>query len=366
MSDLTVALRQVVAARHPEDLFPVDTDAPVGEQAEQLKQSFRRLVRLVHPDVNGNAAGAAAAFVKLERLYSQAQAALGAGAFGERGPAPTIIRGSHASYVLGEQVGADDVADEFSAFANGRMLTVQIARDPADNDLVERQAEALRPLRDPDAVEARLNPYVPELVDLFTVPGDAGARAAAAFAALDGFVSLRQIRAAYPDGVHWRDMAWMFRRILVAAGFAHANGFVHGAVVPEHVWIHPTDHGLVLRQWIYHAPIGDPLAAVPHRYRSWYPAEALGRAPVGPELDVLFAVRCAQYLLGPDVGSATTPPRLRTFLAGGRSSDDAWELLEDFDRLIGPREYRPFRMPAPTTDTPSSGGTSAAQPSERG
>ena len=69
--------------------------------------------------------------------------------------------------------------------------------------------------------------------------------------ALGGFRSLAEVRSAFPAGLDPRDAAWMWRRLLVAIGAAHRAGVIHGAVLPEHVLIHPAEHGLVLVDWCY-------------------------------------------------------------------------------------------------------------------
>ena len=66
-------------------------------------------------------------------------------------------------------------------------------------------------------------------------------------------------------GVDPRDAAWMWRRLLVALGFAHRAGVLHGAVLPEHVLIHPGEHGLVLVDWCYSVPGCHPGRAPPYR-----------------------------------------------------------------------------------------------------
>ncbi|MGH3238625.1 MAG: adenylosuccinate synthetase, partial [Streptosporangiaceae bacterium] len=48
---------------------------------------------------------------------------------------------------------------------------------------------------------------------------------------LTGFRSLAEVRAAFPAGIDPRDAAWMWRRLLVAAGAAHRAGVIHGAVL---------------------------------------------------------------------------------------------------------------------------------------
>ena len=119
-------------------------------------------------------------------------------------------------------------------------------------------------------------------------------------ARLDGFRNLAEVRDAFPGGVDPRDAAWMWRRLLVAVGAAHRAGLIHGAVLPEHVMIHPGEHGLVLVDWCYSGPVpAVRLRTAVRRYLDWYPPEVLAGEPAGPDLDIWLATRCMTELVGP-------------------------------------------------------------------
>ncbi len=144
-------------------------------------------------------------------------------------------------------------------------------------------------------------------------------------------------------------MAWIWRRVLVAIGFTHRTGLIHGAVLPPHIMIQPNDHGLTLVDWCYSSGGPNPgnLPAAVARYRDWYPPElSAGYAP-GADLDIYLATKSMLALIAPPV-----PEALAAFAAGctlrgrARRPDDAWDLLREFDDLIerlwGPRTFRPF------------------------
>jgi len=241
-----------------------------------------------------------------------------------------------------------DIANLYQA---GQGL-LKLARDPADNDLMRREAESLTQLR--DQADARFGAYFPRLVQAgrHEDPRSGIQRRANLIGALPGFRSLTDVRSAFPAGVDPRDAAWMWRRLLVAIGAAHRAGVIHGAVLPGHVMIHPAEHGLVLVDWCYSVPApGGRLRAVVRRYRSWYPPEVPAGQPAGPDLDIWLATRCMTELIG-----ARVPPPMAAFARGcllaspARRPRDAWRLLAEFDelleRLYGPRTYRPFAMPA--------------------
>jgi hypothetical protein len=315
------ALRLIDAARTPADLF-----------GDEGTGAYHRLARLVHPDIGGSRD----AFERLTALW--------------RAYGPVTITTRRGSYALGSRPVRGDLANLYEAGD----LVIKMPRDPRANDLLEREAIALRQL--PKDGDGRFLPYVPRLIENFRHRDEATGveRRANALVRLDGFHTLAEVRAAYPGGVDPRDVAWMWRRLLVALGFAHGAGVLHGAVLPEHVLIHPADHGLVLVDWCYSVPGCHPdrsgrVPALVTRRADWYPPEVPARSPAGPGTDIYMATRCMTYLMGD-----LAPAPLRAFARGclltaeNRRPQQAWRLLAEFDdllgRLYGPRRFRPFSM----------------------
>lgn len=312
------AIALIRAASAPADLFGTGT----GRGAARC---YRRLARLTHPDACPGDPRAAAAFATLTRLWQQ----------------------HHGDLCSGVIVARGDLANLYQV--RGGLL--KVARDPADNDLMDRESWALTRLRR-DA-ERRLAAYFPRLIEVRRIgdPHSGAERRGNVIGALDGFRSLADVSAAFPGGVDPRDAAWMWRRLLVGIGAAHRAGLVHGAILPEHVLVHPAQHGLVLVDWCYSGPVGDRLPAVVSRYRDWYPPEVLARQQAGPDTDIWLASWCMTELMGDQL-----PAPLAAFARGcrlaspSRRPQDAWLLLAELDdllgRLYGPRTFRPFAIPA--------------------
>jgi len=243
--------------------------------------------------------------------------------------------------------------------SRSRDALVKLPRDPRDSDLIEREAVALRQL--PKDGDGRYLPYVPRLFESFEHrdPATGERRTANAMSALDGFHSLAEVRAAHPGGLDPRDAAWMWRRLLVGLGFAHRAVVLHGAVLPEHVLIHPGKHGVVLVDWCYSVPgcyarvdSSGRVPAMVNRYADWYPPEVPGRWQASAATDIYMATRCMTYLMGDQA-----PKPLSMFAKGcllsaqNRRPNDAWRLLGELDEVLeglyGPRRFRPFSMPTP-------------------
>ncbi|GAA3395994.1 molecular chaperone DnaJ [Cryptosporangium minutisporangium] len=242
-----------------------------------------------------------------------------------------------------------DLADLYGVRSADGLALLKVARDPADNDLLATEAEALR-----RPIDGQYRAYFPRLVETLRVedPDTGEQRAANVLEFCDGFVSLADVARAYPDGLDPRDAAWMWRRLLVGLGAAHQAGLVHGAVLPEHVLIHPGEHGLVLVDWCYAVTQpGGYVPALVARYRDAYPPEVTDRKPATPATDLYLASGLMLRLMGGRVH-----PALRRFATGCRLSaprmrpQDAWRLLAELDELLhtlyGPRRFRPFSIPA--------------------
>ncbi|GAA0798088.1 lipopolysaccharide kinase InaA family protein [Spirilliplanes yamanashiensis] len=310
--------------------------ARTGEELTAVA-SYRRLVKMVHPDVApaGRGAEAAAAFARLTALHT------GGG----------VLTTRRHRWTLGPRLAAGDIVDLYPVADGGTAGVLKLPRAAADSDLLRREADALTRLRRDG--DPRHRAYAPELIETFTHedPATGERRSVTVLERLDGFVSLAEVAARTPGGVDPRDAAWMWRRLLAGLGWAHRAGVVHGAVLPEHVLIHPQRHGVVLVDWCYSARPGEPLPALVARHREHYPPEVPARRPATAATDIHLATGTLRRLIGPRL-----PERLRRFadgctLAAPRMRpQDAWALLAELDEVLhteyGPRRFRPYAVPA--------------------
>lgn len=336
-STRAAARTALAAARRPADLFPADD----GEAA----RTYRRLARLLHPDTapDTQRPAAEAEFARLNALWQQRTAAA----------RPTLTT-RRRTYALGRTAAIGDltVLREASYEQDGarRRALLKIPRAVGDNDLLEREVQALDRLARHGARRHRA--YAPHLLESFRhrEQGTGVERRVNALVPLTGFHTLAEVQDAHPGGLDPRDAAWMWRRLLVALGWAHRAGLVHGAVLPEHLLIHPELHGLVLVDWCYSTTLGERIPALVERHRAHYPPEVLDRRPATEATDIHLAAGTMAALMG-----ERTPKPMRAFLRGctlpaqARRPHDAWRLLAELDelldRLYGPRTFRPFTMP---------------------
>ena len=350
------ALREVEVA-DPAALFGAIFEH--GTIPSTATTAYRRLARLLHPDAapEERRAEAEAGFGRLTRAWQRYRET----ARGGPDPHDPVLTTAERTYHVdrGHPLAEGDIADlrlvrhrEDGRWHEG---VLKLPRAPRDNDLIRAEATALDRI-DRRGLE-RYRAFSPRLVGTVRHrdPETLVERHGNVLNRLSGFHDLTAVRRAHPDGLDPRDAAWMWRRLLVAIGNAHRAGVVHGAVVPEHVLIHPELHGLVLVDWCYSVPLAESGTA-PHvpamvpRHEDLYPPEVAERRPATPATDVYMATRCVEYLTG-----ARLPRPLRAFARGcalpdpRRRPHDAFALLAELDevleRVYGPRRFRPFHLP---------------------
>lgn len=357
--DLTL-FAAVVAAKSLADLF--------GTAAAATDANIRKLRANIHADLFG---GDDTAWRRLDVLIAEAR--------GPVAPAPPVfspfeLRAGKTTYAMTALLASGDLCEVYATERDGVAAVAKVARDPRDNDLLAAEAAALRAVS-PNLPATGLSRLLPQLLDTFEVRSGGGGerrrvniitRASTARKSPDPeYVTLAQVRAAYPDGLDFRDVAWIARRMLGALGLVHDRGHVHAAVLPAHVLVHPTEHDALLVDWCYAVPAGSKGRALVKGSETYYPPELAAGKPIGSQADVYMLGRCVAHLLGADATAdvLTFPPsvprEIRAFVLGtqianpARRPADAWALHDDLgkilDGLVGPPTFRRLHMPSTTT-----------------
>lgn len=233
---------------------------------------------------------------------------------------------------------------------------LKVAKAPHfENDLVANEAATLKVLRPEGSLEEGMFRYIPKCLEHFQIEMAGKTREAVVMPLFTGYVSLADIMKAFPDGLDYRDVVWMFKRILAGLDFAHENGFVHGAVLPPHVLVHPIEHGAKLIDWSYSVPKDGRIKAMSAAYEAYYPPEVTDRKPVRGPTDIYMAAKCAITLMG----KTDVPGPVRGFFAEcvDASPNMRWSSAGDaheaFDKLlydlVGKPKYRKLIMPGATS-----------------
>jgi serine/threonine protein kinase len=408
--ELEFVAAQLAAAKGPAAIFGTLTGTE-SEQLAQARATYRRMAVAVHPDRHKNDPRAVKAFTDLQTLYIRQQALCK----GEPDPAivaktptvPVVLKTRTREYTLGAELAQGDLAMLYHCIISEGSVesagVLKIARDPADNDLLEREARILRLLATEKSGRGgkQAPPYFPRLKESFLHRDSLGvSRRVNVFPVVvteagpiptEAWYTLEEVRAQYPRGLDPRQVAWMWRRILIALAHAHENAVLHGGVLPSHILVQPESHGLLVTDWcaslqgeiVDPSPTGrdpylgyrDLLAGAPAKrpvekgkvvfsgrhipfaspaYERWYPARVLARGEPTIAVDLEMAARCAAYLLGGNGLGATIPSSvhadmIRYFMDVPRHKS-AWAAYEDFEDLIqqlwGRRTFVPFSMAA--------------------
>jgi hypothetical protein len=325
------ALDLVEGATSAESLFgPRTTDPGKRKQARTL---YRALARALHPDVvgpgNPRAHAASAVLTRLHQDWAHT--------------AGVELRTRTGAYRIGAPFAVGSIANLYDS--DGPHV-VKVVRNPALNPLLHSEWHALRQLERLTDEHHWLRPYYPRLLD---TSGDV-AQGSRAFTVLDplrnGFVTLAEVKSAFPGGLDGRDYAWMHRRLLKALAGAHRIGLVHGAVTAENVMVHPQQHGIVLVGWSFAVEDGQRLLATSRS--TTYPPEVEAGQPVTAATDVHMAHTLMLDLLKPDEHGQQAFARGCLQESPARRPD-AVDLMGEYDELLedlyGARRFRPFALP---------------------
>jgi serine/threonine protein kinase len=237
-----------------------------------------------------------------------------------------------------------------------RAAFIKVAGNANNNDLVERDFDALNQLFPPTEADEKFYRYLPRSKAKFKV----GARQAHVLLRLDTYVSWESVIQDYPKGIDYRDFAWMLKRALVGVGFAHTRKVIHGALLPSHIFLHPVDHGAKIIDWSYSVNEKLPLKAIVGDHRDYYSPEALDRQGLTPAADIYTLGKSAIRMLGGNVSTNELPDvvpasikklvtdmvQLQPRMRPGSAWDFHDEITQEMKNLVGKPKFRPWPPPA--------------------
>lgn len=244
-------------------------------------------------------------------------------------------------------------------------VVVKLAREGTENSLEQLRGEThmIHILRDSGSrgsdVFARLLPEVVVSASKGNVQSDDGfVGHANVFRWRPGFLyTFEDVMKAFPDGVDPRSAVWMWKRTLAFLGWMHQQGYVHGSVTPQHVLIHPRDHGAVFVGMSRVTKSGSPLPALSREYEQYYPKDVWEGDAASPMTDLTMLARCMIHLLSgtkkslPEGMPESLKDILLTYNDGGcmKNMHSTWDLLQLVDakaqEAYGKSRYVDFRMP---------------------
>ncbi len=362
-------------ARRPTDVFGPLAGTDLDARLEALAAAFRTWAGKVHPDRFVHS-------VDLTELATEAFQTLTAWRdLAERQLRRSARHGGQSvqvgrrDYAVVRELAGGDICDLFVVVDEDGSaddeLVLKVVRDAANNDLLDNEARVLNHLwsRPQEQVEVFCR-YVPRLRGVLDLQD--GRRANLLSLAAD-YVSLADVQRAFGKGVDGRTVSWMGNRVFEFLAWLHRQGVIHGAVLPDHVLVHPVTHGAMVIDWCYAVcdwryPDGPHLRAVPSSQKSRYPQEVFQRAAASPRLDLFLAATTLAQTAGVDLwtgkrpldlGDANAmpiPEGMNEILRGCRLERPADRFADAFDvwerwkmaqrRAYGPRKFHPFAMPS--------------------
>lgn len=272
-------------------------------------------------------------------------------------------------YLIEGRIGSGDKSDVYRGLLDGpltELVVVKVCRDAATAAVTAREAANLRLLH---ASAAQGSYHFTRLVPEIVASGDAvlpdgDTRMAVVYRYKNGHDwTLADVIRDFPEGVDPQTMVWMWNRMLMLIEWVHGNGLVHGALVPEHVLIHPMYHAATFLDWAYAVREGGALAGAPASHAAFHPDEVRGGTAVTFETDIAMSARCMIAVLGGDPATGDLPPsvpapiadfvrlhaRCGTEKKGVVRYAEALQLHEAFGKVAegvyGHRKYHPFAMP---------------------
>jgi len=372
---LEVVREQFAKASRFADIFGPLSGADIGEKKRLLKRQYAILAKITHPDRVGTADAAIAneVFAELSSLYRRAREALDNGVYDKnfipiRGGGTTsttvTVSSSSATYQLDlESYRQGDFSNiHLGESTDGVKIFAKISVDPTMNPYLVNEANMLMRASKEDAAKSILR-FLPKLLDsvILTEIGNEQYRVNL-YEYKPGFVSLTEIKNAYPAGLPPEDAAWIWRRILGQSLAASMLKSVHGAIVPDHVLVHPTTHEPLHIGWAHSIlrPLerNAKLTTVIDRFRDWYPPEVFAREVPSHQTDLYMAGKTMLYLLGGDVTRDRFPSHVPTPVVQivrrcletkvERRPRDGFVLMHEFTKVVEKlwgRNYRPLRLP---------------------
>ncbi len=239
----------------------------------------------------------------------------------------------------------------------GELVVLKVLRSLRDADLLHREFRILERLHASDAQGAEhFVGRLPQPIALAASRDMPDARPVAVYGWQSGYLhTLEEVRREHPNGIKGEVAVWLFKRQLELLGFVHRSGFVHGAVIPPHVLVHPRDHGAVLVGWstATERSGGDFLPAISRNWKPFYLDEVLRTRAVSPATDVAMAARSVLDAAGAKSfdRAPMLPGKLARLLVDSARGlhDDAWSLIDGLEQVslscFGPPSYHPIPMP---------------------
>ena len=246
----------------------------------------------------------------------------------------------------------------------GETVLIKVATSPAGREQLRKEQRALSQLWKSDAQGAE---YYVQRIPPPVAHGPVHILKDEYWASVmqyrAGFhTSLTQAVADNDGALSGRILVWVAKRTLETLAFIHRSGFVHGAITPDHIVLHPKEHGCLLIGFSeaqnHMSSIKRPLPVhISTRWRDVYPGVLTRTQQATQHTDVAMVAKCILHSAGTRWlnRGGSLPRALSAVIQRAADGDftDAWELRERIDAAAkadyGAPKYSPL-VPAEADD----------------
>lgn len=313
-----------------------------GEITEvELNKKWRQLSKLVHPDSYINTEYLELAehlFIKLHTMYEQAKKEFNTGIYNVF---DTLKLYSQMNYLFEISLGSNnykfyehycegEVANIYKGTNGKEIIYLKVAIENADNDLIDKEYEALKKLNHQSIPVVETNLKINNL-SAFIMKEVVG-------------LTVEELMEYFPNGVPPEHVMWILERLLGVLGYLHSNYIVHGNIKPEHIIINLEKHNATILGFsmsILEANKDDSKYMI--KNDNYSSPEIDINARVLPNADIYSVGKIAIQLLGGDIKSNGMPihvnKNIRDFIrtlvdSNPRTrNNDAWELWDELIKL---------------------------------
>lgn len=324
-------LDQILTATTFTELFPNGT-----------KKEYRMLLKQTHPDMHPGAADKAQkAFVHVNYIWTHKPTATQPEGTKPQPPSNTISTKKHEYFITRTETPVNNIITYQTVYDSISKATIYLANHPKVSELLLSGTKNLKTIK--TSIPEMYHEYFPETIDVFRLNTNGTKLAGTVHEDLSEYYTLREVINAYPKGVDGKDLAWMYRRMLVAVGNTHDAGYTHNAPTLDSFILHPETHLVKLINWQFSTPAGTKPPMTTSETKP-----ILGDPPESSvKNDITITAATASKLVNPKL----THPRIVKHLNAIQKypTGTAKEALREFDELIyelwGPRKFHRFTMP---------------------
>ncbi len=322
-------LDQILEAKTFQELFP-----------EGTKREYRGLLKTTHPDLHpDNREKAQKAFVHVTTLWTYRTVTPPSAQ--ETAPENTIITKRHTYTRLQKRRVVNNIITYEATYDADVPATILIANHPKVGDMLIEGTRNLKTIL--DFIPEEYRDFFVKTEDTFRVQQTPTQKTVGIMqTSMKDYYTLQEVLEDYPEGIGGEDLAWIYRRMLVAVGNAHDAGYAHAAPTITAFHIKPQTHEVKLNEWQYSQELGQPVTMLTPDTRKHYTDDKTTSVKKDLQITAEAIVKI--------MNTRTTAKRMQNFLKAMTRypTDTAAEGLGEFDALLkdlyGERKFHVFRM----------------------